>query len=764
MGIEINEKFKLASRIVEQTGSSMFLTGKAGTGKTTFLRELRTRSRKRMIVTAPTGIAAINAGGVTLHSFFQLDFGPFVPGRKIESGKHSMAFSREKIKIIRGLDLLVIDEISMVRSDVLDAVDAVLRRFRDRTLPFGGVQLLLIGDLQQLPPVVVESERALMEANYRSPFFFDSHALQELDYVTLELDKVYRQSSGEFLDILNAVRENRVTSEILSRLNSRCRRGFNPDDSEGYVRITTHNRLADEINTRRMAALPTPQYTFHAHIDGNFPESSFPVEKDLILKEGAQVMFVKNDSGMERRFFNGMLGIVTSLSEETGVVVTPVDGHEEIEVEPMQWENVSFHVNEETKEITEKVDGTFRQYPLKAAWAITIHKSQGLTFDRAIIDAQRSFAHGQAYVALSRCRTLEGLVLENPIPTSAIITDSTVTDFLECHRDKDVNPEGVDRLSHIYQMNLIRGLFNFRPMFNALEGLSRLLHENFMNIYPTQIVAFAKQLEDIRKELVDVGEKFCRQIDAIDAEYAGMDVNPKLQQRIKDACRYFISQLDTLHHSTQNLPTEHDNKKVTKKLAERYEFFETIFQVKRVLLETFLNQDFEVSLYLETKAEGMFKTSAMGSNAQPTGKKRADKRLKHPSEKPPVDKDDIYQEIYDQLNKPGEDTRQNNKSDYSADNINPELFDALSKWRRELSKELGVAAFMIAYTKTLLGISNCLPRDFDSLGRISGVGPAFLKKYGDDVLDLVDEYVLHHEDAPRMPLPELKKGKKQHKK
>ncbi len=255
--MENNGQLELAEAIVERTGCSLFLTGKAGTGKTTFLRKLRSSSRKRMVVTAPTGIAAINAGGVTLHSFFQLDFGPFIPGVKRDSSnRRSMAFSKEKIRIIRGLDLLVIDEVSMVRSDMLDAVDEVLRRFRDRSLPFGGVQLLLIGDLQQLPPVVIDSERKLLEEHYRSPYFFDSHALSQLDYVTVELTKVYRQSDSEFLGLLNAVRDNRADASVLDRLNSRCRPGFTPDDSEGYVRLTTHNHLANRINRSRLDSRP----------------------------------------------------------------------------------------------------------------------------------------------------------------------------------------------------------------------------------------------------------------------------------------------------------------------------------------------------------------------------------------------------------------------------------------------------------------------------------------------------------------------------
>ena len=445
--MKTNDRLELAAKIIEKTGCSLFLTGKAGTGKTTFLRNLRASSRKRMVVTAPTGIAAINAGGMTLHSFFQLDFGPFVPGARRDSrNRHSMAFSKEKIRIIRGLDLLVIDEISMVRSDMLDAVDDVLRRFRDRTLPFGGVQLLLIGDLQQLPPVVIDSEREILRANYRSPYFFDSHALSQLDYLTLELQTVYRQSDPEFLGLLNSVRDNKADMSVLERLNSRYIPGFNPADSEGYVRLTTHNRMANEINRARLDELQSPAYTFRASIQGNFPESSYPAEPYLELKEGAQVMFIKNDTGMDRAYYNGMIGQVVAIDEEYGVAVRPQEGGEIIQVLPVDWDNISYTVNPETKEIIEHKEGTFTQFPLKLAWAVTIHKSQGLTFDRAIIDVKRSFAHGQTYVALSRCRTLQGLVLVNPVSPSSIINDTSVDRFYNDHNCDDIDESHLDIL------------------------------------------------------------------------------------------------------------------------------------------------------------------------------------------------------------------------------------------------------------------------------------------------------------------------------
>ena len=716
--METNSRIELARKIIEQTGNSLFLTGKAGTGKTTFLRKLRAESRKRMVVCAPTGIAAINAGGMTLHSFFQLDFGPFVPGVKRENAsRHSMAFSKEKIKIIRGMDVLVIDEISMVRSDLLDAVDDVLRRFRDRTQPFGGVQLLLIGDLQQLPPVVVESERRLMEENYRSPYFFDSHALSKLDYVTIELDKVYRQNDGEFLDILNAVRDNRADASVLARLNSRYEPGFNPADSEGYVRITTHNHLANDINRARMYALPTESHYFQAQVEGNFPENSFPADKVLELKEGAQVMFIKNDTGTDRRFFNGMLGRVTAIDED-GILVTASESGEQISVEPMEWENVRFVVNEETKEITEQREGAFRQLPLRPAWAITIHKSQGLTFDRAIIDTSMSFTHGQTYVALSRCRTLEGLVLDRPVSQKAIINDPMVTGYLSAHSVEDIPEADVSSMIHAYQMRLAEGIFDFRPLFSALEGVKRLLQENFMKVYPAAVSEFVEYLSASEKNMVDVGERFKVQLQRLYGESGGDPADPRLCQRVKDACVYFRDRLQELMGRAKVLPTDHDNRKVVKKLRERMEMFEELAAVRMLLLSTFAEEDFNVNRYLDVKAEGAFRSDS--------GRMRSAK--KRPGQDRPV------------------------KSEMSEDNVHPEMFDRLRAWRHE--KANGQPEYTVLTTKTLLAISNYLPRNFDDLLRMPGIGAVTLKKYGDELLDLVDEFMAGAKDLKLLSIPD----------
>ena len=443
--MESNPQLELAYDFLEYTGVNVFLTGKAGTGKTTFLRELKRRSPKRMIVVAPTGVAAINAGGVTIHSFFQLPFGPYVPGVTEVVGQgdklhYTHKFNREKINIIKTIDLLVIDEISMVRADLLDAVDDILRRYRSKNEPFGGVQLLLIGDLQQLAPVVKEDEWALLKQHYASAFFFHSKALAATRYVMIELKHVYRQQDREFVDLLNRVRENRVDTAVLGMLNRRYIPDFKPSDEEGYITLTTHNHQAQRINDVKMAELSTRAYSFKAEVKDNFPTYSYPTEETLVLKQGAQVMFVKNDSSPEKRYYNGKIGKITAINDRSIEVVGKEDGLK-IQVTPEEWTNTRYTLDEETREITETVEGTFKQYPLKTAWAITIHKSQGLTFERAIVDANAAFAHGQVYVALSRCKTFEGLVLSSPVTMSSLVSDGAIDEFVREAEQKEPNKE-----------------------------------------------------------------------------------------------------------------------------------------------------------------------------------------------------------------------------------------------------------------------------------------------------------------------------------
>lgn len=420
-----NFELDVARFIVEKTDMSLFLTGKAGTGKTTFLREVVRYTKKKCIVLAPTGIAAVNAGAMTIHSFFQFGLGPFVQG--VIEPKSDFRINKSKLELIRHLQLLIIDEVSMVRADLMDHIDVELRRIRRNSKPFGGVQLLMIGDLQQLPPIAHGGEDELLRQYYKTLYFFSSAALKSMKYSCIELKNVYRQTDRHFIDILNHARDCTLTSQDISDLNARYIPGFSPKPEDGYIRLMTHNRQVDYVNETEMKKLDSKPYTFVAAVTGTFPEESYPTTDSLTLKKGAQVMFIKNDP--ERRFINGTLGEVKSI-DKNSIAVRLTESGTVIDVEPMEWQNIRYQFDEESKEISSKQIGRFKQYPLKAAWAITVHKSQGLTFDKAIIDVHAAFSPGQAYVALSRCRTLDGLVLSSPVSASVFMRDNAVDAYM----------------------------------------------------------------------------------------------------------------------------------------------------------------------------------------------------------------------------------------------------------------------------------------------------------------------------------------------
>lgn len=420
-----NFELDVARFIVEKTDMSLFLTGKAGTGKTTFLREVVRYTKKKCIVLAPTGIAAVNAGAMTIHSFFQFGLGPFVQG--VIEPKSDFRINKSKLELIRHLQLLIIDEVSMVRADLMDHIDVELRRIRRNSKPFGGVQLLMIGDLQQLPPIAHGGEDELLRQYYKTLYFFSSAALKSMKYSCIELKNVYRQTDRHFIDILNHARNCTLTSQDISDLNARYIPGFSPKPEDGYIRLMTHNRQVDYVNETEMEKLDSKPYTFEAAVTGTFPEESYPTADSLTLKKGAQVMFIKNDP--ERRFINGTLGEVKSI-DKNSIAVRLTESGTVIDVEPMEWQNIRYQFDEKSKEISSKQIGRFKQYPLKAAWAITVHKSQGLTFDKAIIDVHAAFSPGQAYVALSRCRTLDGLVLSSPVSASVFMRDNAVDAYM----------------------------------------------------------------------------------------------------------------------------------------------------------------------------------------------------------------------------------------------------------------------------------------------------------------------------------------------
>jgi hypothetical protein len=503
-----NILLELAQTYIDTTNTVVFLTGKAGTGKTTFLRHIRQTTEKKLVIVAPTGVAAINAGGMTIHSFFQLPFGPLLPNAE---ERPELSYNAEKRELLQSLELLIIDEISMVRPDVLDQIDLILKSLRGSSHPFGGVQLLLIGDLAQLSPIIREQEWALLRPYYATPYFFSSQVLRSAPYVRIELDKVYRQSDETFVNILNEMRGTEISAAALETLNARYLPDFRPPANDPYIILTTHNRIAQELNSECLDALEGGETEYKAVIRGEFPADAYPTETTLKLKPGAQVMFVKNDTSAEKRYYNGKIGTVVKLEADMVHVVTP-DG-QDIAVGALEWSNVSYRLEEE--QISEQNAGNFLQIPLKLAWAITIHKSQGLTFDKAIIDVGEAFTHGQAYVALSRCRSLQGLVLRSPVGLRNFIADPAVTRF---NREADGRRPDKTTLSHhqeAYRLYLLGELFNF----SVLED---------------KVKKFGPLLPNIKEEVFSVAEKMRGQL----GKYS--------DERIGNAAGYFFEKLETL--------------------------------------------------------------------------------------------------------------------------------------------------------------------------------------------------------------------------
>ena len=428
-----NKEFQDALQLITHTRQSVFLTGKAGTGKSTFLKYIRNHTKKKYVVLAPTGIAAINAGGVTLHSFFKLPFRPMLPDDPDLSLSHGCIFEffkypKEKRKIIAEVDLIIIDEISMVRADIIDCVDRILRVYSgNMRLPFGGKQLLFVGDVFQLEPVVPSDQKEILSLFYASPFFFSARVFKDINLVPIELQKVYRQTDSVFINILDRIRNNAARKQELDTLNGRYFPSFEPQNEDMYITLATRRDQVDFINEKKLAELPGEEYVSVGKIEGDFPESSLPTQLNLSIKEQAQVIFIDND--YERRWVNGTIGMVSGIDENGNVYVLLENGVEHL-VEPTSWRNYKYKYNEKEKRIEEEIVGTFEQLPIRLAWAITVHKSQGLTFSRVVVDLTGGvFAGGQTYVALSRCTSLEGLVLKSKISSRDIFIRKEIVEF-----------------------------------------------------------------------------------------------------------------------------------------------------------------------------------------------------------------------------------------------------------------------------------------------------------------------------------------------
>ena len=625
--MEQNKDLQVAWDFVENTGRSIFLTGKAGTGKTTFLK-------------AVVGVAAINAGGVTIHSFFQLPFSPYVPGAKVES---KFDFGREKRKIIASIDLLIIDEISMVRADLLDAIDSVLRRFRDRYQPFGGVQLLMIGDLAQLTPVVTPEDEQVLKPYYDTPYFFGSKALQQTEYVTIQLEHVYRQQDSKFIEILNQVRGGHPSQEALNTLNTRVIADSQCDTTRSKsnlstqnaqlhsaIRLTTHNNLANFYNESELQKLPGQAFQYRAEVKGTFPDYSYPTAETLVLKQGAQVMFVKNDPSGEHRYYNGRIGHVKEISQSRLTVYCEGD-KDVIEVEPLEWENTRYSLNENTREIEAEVQGTFKQMPLRLAWAITIHKSQGLTFDRAIIDANQSFAPGQVYVALSRCRTLEGLVLASSLQAHAIINDERVDSYIaQQESEAQRSIEQLPQLKQEYERNLLLQLFDFRPLLYQQETMVRIFAEFFYHSYASLKLLHDQALLDFRQKVIDVAAKWQQKIQTMTIEQLH---DNDFQNRVRRSADYFADTLNAILAKPLELTAkvETNNKQAIRRMSNALPDERQTWLSRRYLLIKIAEKGFTVSTYLKEKQMSMLDAideSSLKPKRQRERKPKAPKEVK----------------------------------------------------------------------------------------------------------------------------------------
>jgi uncharacterized protein YpbB len=711
-----NPELELAQNFVEKTDRNVFLTGKAGTGKTTFLHSIKEYSLKRLVVVAPTGVAAINAKGVTIHSFFQMAFGPILPdgaGTRNTEGSFQRKFNKTKINIIRSLDLLIIDEISMVRADLLDGIDQVLRRYKDRTKVFGGVQVLMIGDLQQLSPVVKDNEWELLKTYYTTPYFFSSKVFQQCNAISIELKHIYRQDNEKFIAILNEIRNNKLTENSANDLNERYLPDFIPSKDDGYITLTTHNNRANEMNNLELQKIDHKSYFYTADVDGKFPEYSFPTHERLELKVGAQVMFVKNDSTHEKRYFNGKIGEIIQLNKEE-IIVRCQDDEFDIVTTPEVWENVSYSINQETKEISEHVAGSFSQMPLRLAWAITIHKSQGLTFEKAIIDAKASFAHGQTYVALSRCRTLEGIVLKSPINANNIISDTRVTSFNENVEKNPPNAELLNASQKTYQLNLIQDLFNFYTFLYPVKRLIDIYYKNKNSIKGNLITPLTTIKEEGITKLLQVNNDFTFQIKELSVDITNPEDNIIIQERIKKALEYFIKHAETyIKIPLDELTFATENKEVDKDIQKQLNQMEELVTNKLYCLNGLI-EGFSTTKYLEIRAKAVLQKSKV-----PTVKK-----------------------------------------EYADTTEHPVLFSKLRKLRSVFAENEDVPHFQIFTQKSLYGMCELFPVTTKQLRAINGMGKIRVQKYGQDILEIIIEYCANNTIEQKEDTPEKIKPKK----
>ncbi len=703
-----NEVFQLAVDLVNQSNRNIFLTGKAGTGKTTFLRYIREHSLKQTAVVAPTGVAAINAGGSTIHSFFQLPFSPYLPESKgtmhqsDANNKHTLfgkiKLNRERIKIFQQLELLIIDEISMVRCDILDAIDVVLRHYRNRHAePFGGVQVLLIGDMYQLPPVTVDDEWNLLSGFYSSPYFFDSRIMQQVPPVYVEFEKIYRQSDNRFIDLLNQVRNNALSPDGKDILDSLYKPDFKVKKEDDYIILTTHNYKADAINDQEITRLGSKFYSFKATIEGEFSDKAFPADEVLRLKEGAQVMFIKNDKEKIKRYYNGKIGTITRITDD-GIFVQCKDETDEIEVQKEKWENIRYAVNKSNNQIEENVVGSFQQYPLRLAWAITIHKSQGLTFEKAVIDAGAAFAAGQVYVALSRCTSLEGIVLQSQITSSSLRSDQTIVHFSKNFSSADQLKDELQQSKKIYQQHILLSLFDLLSIIRFTAELKKLVEEHLKD-FNEATISWIDEVEQKFIRLQEVAEKFKQHLNYFFAEETIPEENQMLQKRTKDAAGYFVKELDQLLQFISKSPAVTDSKMQAKNYNEALKDVFIAVAEKKHLMAGFID-GFSIEKYYHQKKS--FVVPSASVNAYSTA---------------------------------NEEKKETN---------HPELHYQLRQLRNRICEQKNQPVYIVASTKSIDEMVQFLPQTKEELVKISGFGKAKADKYGEQFLQVLTDYCSLH--------------------
>ena len=691
-----NIELELAWDFVEKTDRNVFLTGKAGTGKTTFLHKLKENSFKRLVVVAPTGVAAINAKGVTIHSFFQMAFGPILPEdagfQKKESG-FQRKFNKTKIDIIKSLDLLIIDEISMVRADLLDGIDTVLRRYKDRTKIFGGAQVLMIGDLQQLSPVVKDDEWDLLKSYYETPYFFSSKVFKNCNPISIELKHIYRQDNEVFIKILNEIRNNKLSSESAALLNERHVANFVPTKDDGFITLTTHNNRANEMNNLELQKIKDKSYFYKAEVEGVFPEYSYPTHEKLELKKGSQVMFVKNDSTPEKRYFNGKIGKVVHLDKDEITVRCPGDEFD-ILVKPELWENINYNIHPETKQVTENVVGSFMQMPLRLAWAITIHKSQGLTFEKAIIDAQASFAHGQTYVALSRCKTLEGIVLKYPINQNSIVNDMRVTSFTEAVENNTPNETVLNESQKFYQLSLIEELFNYHAFLQPVNRIFDLYYKNTSSIKGHVLEPLTIIKEEGITKLLKLNASFMMQLKTLSADVLEPDKDTIIKGRINKAIEYFINQTEGFIKAPLNSFTfSTENKEVNKEINNYLDTIEEQLTTKLYCLNG-LKDHYSSVRYLELRAKAV-------------------------------------------LQKPKTVIVKKEHKDITE---HPVLLEQLKALRMVFANDENAPPYVVFNQNTLYDLCETLPRNTKQLLAVNGMGKVRVEKYGAEILEIIKTY------------------------